>query len=311
MSSDEHPSCADDEQKTTFGSIALAVLFHVAVYFGGYVYYGSHPTFDCQTTNPELQPVTVSNIPGLVTITGPLALTVVPLIWESFEWKRKNPQFWGNVDANLWNSVVSVPTMILCLEWICKSRMYLFSNAPVWSFAENWRPILMDTTIFLFLADTWFYWTHRLAHVVPWLWKFHVLHHKLNPAKSVSAIAAASTSAVDLTLTHLPMFWMPFLLRKFCFESVCLSLLYMMTWLPFIHSFSFWPYDTMVLMDPTNHRVHHSWGRTNNYNFAAFTCFWDRLMGTYRSEAEMKAAWQRGEKEEVAAPFSLGGKKQA
>merc|ERR550537_1406283 len=99
MSSD--PSSADDEQKTTFGSIALAVLFHVAVYFGGYVYYGSHPTFECQTTNPELQPVTVSNIPALVTVTGPLALTILPLAWECFE-KRWNPQFWGNVNANLW-----------------------------------------------------------------------------------------------------------------------------------------------------------------------------------------------------------------
>merc|ERR1712137_1189754 len=76
----------------------------------------------------------------------------------------------------------------------------------------------------------------------------------------VSAIAAASTSAVDLCFTHLPVIWFPFMMRKYCFEGVCLSLLYMMIWLPFIHSWSFWSKDTGFLMDPSNHRVHHSCG---------------------------------------------------
>jgi len=127
-----------------------------------------------------------------------------------------------------------------------------------------------------------------------------VCHHNLNPAKGVSAIAAASTSAIDFTITPLPMIWWPFLVRKFCLEAVGLSFAFMITWLTFIHSYSFCSVNTVVMMDPTNHRVHHSWGRKNNYNFAAFTTIYDRAFGTYRSEKEMKAAWSRGEEEEVA-----------
>ena len=97
----------------------------------------------------------------------------------------------------------------------------------------------------------------------------------------VTAIAAASTSAIDLTLTHLPMFWFPFVCKKFEFWAVVHAVVFMIFWLPFIHSASFWKTNTHILMDPTNHRVHHCWGRKNNYNFGGYTLIWDKLMGTY------------------------------
>lgn len=73
-------------------SIAFCLVCHVAIYIGAFYYYGDHSTVDWQVHDPSKQPVTVSNIPGLIVITGAMALSVIPLIWQSFEYKRSNPR---------------------------------------------------------------------------------------------------------------------------------------------------------------------------------------------------------------------------
>jgi sterol desaturase/sphingolipid hydroxylase (fatty acid hydroxylase superfamily) len=271
-------------------NVAICTFLHIFIYIASYFYYGKHPTV-VFSSEPGVPPIHIENIPAMVVVSGLLTLVGIPALVEAFEYKRQNPNFWANVCANQWNSLTCIPTEMICLPWMC-TRM----TPP----GESRAQILQDVIIYLMMADLWFYVTHRITHEVPFLWKFHVHHHHLNPAKSVTAIAAASTSAIDFTITHLPMLWWPFLVRTFCFEAIGFSLVFMITWLTFIHSYSFWHYDSKVMMDPTNHRVHHCWGRRGNYNFAAFTTIYDRAFGTYRSEKEMKAAWKRGEKEEVA-----------
>jgi sterol desaturase/sphingolipid hydroxylase (fatty acid hydroxylase superfamily) len=271
--------------------VALSTFLHIAIYISSYFYYGKHPTMKLQTEDPNSPVLEMENIPGQVVFSGTVTLVIIPLFVEFLEHKRKNPNFWGNVAANQWNSLACIPTEFICLPFMARNI-----TPP----GSSWGTIALDTVIYLMMADLWFYLAHRLFHEVPYFWRFHVLHHNLNPAKGVTGLAAASTSALDFTVTHLPMIWWPFFVRKFCIESMAFSFVFMITWLTFIHTFSFWSIDSKIMMDPTNHRVHHCWGRSNNYNFAAFTTIYDRLFGTYRSEKEMKAAWKRGEVEEEA-----------
>jgi len=285
-----------DDAKMDVAKFSLA---HIAIYVVSFFYYGSHPIIEIQT-DPNLQPVRFYNVPGMTAISGIITLVLIPMMADFFEYKRTNPNYWGNVAANMCNSLGSMPVQWIVLPWMTKHM------GPM---GQSWDKIATDSVIYLMMADFWFYWTHRLFHQVPWLWQFHVLHHRLNPAKGVSAIAAASTSTIDFNITHLPMLWWPFLVRGFCAESMFFSLIFMQFWLTFIHSFSFWSIDSKIMMDPTNHRVHHGWGRKNNYNFAAFTTIYDRAFGTYRSEKEMHAAWKRGETEEVATETHKGAKK--
>ena len=48
------------------------------------------------------------------------------------------------------------------------------------------------------LADLGFYWTHRMFHAVPWLWKFHSIHHSI---EELDWLAAARVHPVDQILT--------------------------------------------------------------------------------------------------------------
>lgn len=280
-------------------NVALYTFLHAAIYIGAYFYYGSHPIMEV-SSEPGVQVLKLYNVPGMVAISGTITLVMIPMIFDFFEYKRTNPNWWGNVAANQCNSLASIPVQMWCLPWMARH---------ITPMGGSWGQIACDTVIYLMMADFWFYWTHRVFHQVPWLWQFHVLHHNLNPAKGVSAIAAASTSAIDFNITHLPMIWWPFFVRSFCFESMIFSMIFMLFWLTFIHSYSFWSYDSKIMMDPTNHRVHHCWGRKNNFNFAAFTTLYDRAFGTYRSEKEMLKAWKRGENEEVAVATHLSATK--
>ena len=44
------------------------------------------------------------------------------------------------------------------------------------SWPSGW-PLPVQVVFGLFLAEVLSYWQHRLVHRVPWLWRFHALHH--------------------------------------------------------------------------------------------------------------------------------------
>ena len=65
-----------------------------------------------------------------------------------------------------------------------------------------WFPVQM----FLYSAvlDFWFYWYHRGMHEVPWLWKFHRLHHVTkHPNPLLSAFADREQEWCDILVIPL------------------------------------------------------------------------------------------------------------
>src|SRR6186713_1464284 len=49
-----------------------------------------------------------------------------------------------------------------------------YLSEPLWP--SHW-PLALQLVFALFLAEGISYWQHRLIHRVPWLWRFHALHH--------------------------------------------------------------------------------------------------------------------------------------
>ena len=211
----------------------------------------------------------INNIYGFTTITGFLALVFIPSFWQLFD--RSNPKIILNLELNLIDSLTSIFFMGLMLPKIINERI---------EYDMSIQNIILDIFFFLFVGDLIFYWAHRMFHLNNFTWKWHQEHHIANLANNVSAIAAASTSAIDLALTHMPMFWAPFVFKKIAFESVCISLIFMIFWLPYIHSTNIKLPTSSYFMDPSNHHVHHRKGRKNG-NYGGYFLFWDKLCGTY------------------------------
>ena len=51
----------------------------------------------------------------------------------------------------------------------------------------------------LFVADLTQYWVHRAFHRVPWLWRFHRIHHS---AETMDWLAGSRLHLVDIAVTR-------------------------------------------------------------------------------------------------------------
>ena len=118
-----------------------------------------------------------------------------------------------------------------------------------------------------FFGDTHFYWTHRILHAVPWLYKnVHKIHHQSfnpNPLSGLSMHWAESCiyfSAVPMIACFTPPYISRLLLIGLVLEPIDGH-----------HGFGSWNIETTY-----NHYIHHS---KFNYNFGS-SPLWDHLMGT-------------------------------
>lgn len=65
---------------------------------------------------------------------------------------------------------------------------------PVWP--TGW-PLPLQIAFALFLAEVLSYWEHRLGHRLPWLWRFHALHHS---GSRLNLLRAGRFHMVDIGL---------------------------------------------------------------------------------------------------------------
>ena len=60
--------------------------------------------------------------------------------------------------------------------------------------AVSAQPFLLQLIEVIVLADLGFYFMHRLFHAVPWLWKFHAIHHSI---EELDWLAGARVHPID------------------------------------------------------------------------------------------------------------------
>ncbi|WP_039792327.1 sterol desaturase family protein, partial [Pseudomonas agarici] len=60
-------------------------------------------------------------------------------------------------------------------------------------------PIAVQFLLAVLVADLGQYWLHRLYHVVPWLWRFHAVHHS---STAMDWLAGSRVHFVEVLLTR-------------------------------------------------------------------------------------------------------------
>jgi sterol desaturase/sphingolipid hydroxylase (fatty acid hydroxylase superfamily) len=171
----------------------------------------------------------------------------------------------------LWSYVV-----VFCMEWLNIRKIGLFYLIEI----PYWLKLILGVAMLDFVT----YWFHRLGHLVPFLWRFHRVHHsdtnmdastnfRGHPIETflwfgASNILAAGIFGIDLLAFGLYFFIITPLLFL---EHANLRF---PTWLDKTIG--------LVFTTPNLHKIHHDQNQHyTDSNFADIFILWDRLFGTF------------------------------
>lgn len=137
------------------------------------------------------------------------------------------------------------------------------------------------------LLDFFGYWTHRLMHKIPLLWRLHALHHSDNDLDVTTTIRHHPAEALAQALFDAALA----LAFGFSPQAVLLYGGVVLVVQTFHHGNVSLPATLKplnhFLITPDIHRLHHSrLYAENNSNFGNLIPLWDRLFGTLRKEPE-------------------------
>jgi sterol desaturase/sphingolipid hydroxylase (fatty acid hydroxylase superfamily) len=138
------------------------------------------------------------------------------------------------------------------------------------------------------IGELGFYWGHRLMHEVPFLWRFHVVHHS---AEQMDWLVNTHAHPVDMVFIRLCGFIPMYLLglaqpmgNKVDLLPVLVTLISSL-WGYFIHANIRWRFGLLEHLVATP--AFHHWHHTNdgpeliNKNYAALLPWMDKLFGSF------------------------------
>ncbi len=131
------------------------------------------------------------------------------------------------------------------------------------------------------------YWGHRWSHEIPFLWRFHAIHHS---AEEIDWLVTAKAHPVDMFFTHLcallPLYVLGLaqpLGDQVDFVPVAITAV-SMYWAYFLHANVKWRFGFLewVISTPAFHHWHHTNGGADviNKNYAAMLPWVDKAFGT-------------------------------
>jgi sterol desaturase/sphingolipid hydroxylase (fatty acid hydroxylase superfamily) len=140
-------------------------------------------------------------------------------------------------------------------------------------------PDVARTLLGVVLFDLATYWVHRWSHEVPFLWRFHRVHHSTARLDWVSGVRG---HPFDGALLAPPFVFL--LAAGFTAELAgALAVVQVVTGL-FLHANVRWRWRPLhrVVITPEFHHWHHADEPTaHNSNYSVFLPLWDLLFGTY------------------------------
>ena len=154
-----------------------------------------------------------------------------------------------------------------------------------WDHFVQQQPYWLQALVALLMAEVWVYLAHRLAHRVPFLWKFHRVHHSL---VDMTWSASSRQHPVDFLLitvgANLPAMILGIDLRSI---AVLVELERFYTVLLHSNLRLDWGWFTKVVASPRLHRLHHDPECRGNY--AGILSLLDVLGNTYRPPDRVEA----------------------
>lgn len=190
------------------------------------------------------------------------------------------------------------PIVISSKEIALATYRFLDESFGYFRIELNFSLIIFLYTISLFLlSDFSRYWLHRFLHLVPFLWKFHRVHHsakvltpitfyRIHPLENILfgfrySIVIGSVTGVFIYLFGAIDIYSILGVNIFLFIFSLLGS-------NLRHSHIKLKYPSFlekILISPYQHQIHHSQNYTHK-NFGGYLAIWDYLFGTLKESKE-------------------------
>ncbi len=185
---------------------------------------------------------------------------------------------WYFLDGLLLSFLLGPPTALIA--WgvhavIPSSLTGPASGLPLWA-----RALLA-----MFVGEIGFYWGHRLSHEVPWLWRFHAVHHS---AEHVSFLVNTRAHPVDMIFTRmcgLALLYATGLATAVGRDQGLVASIVLFAgalWSYFIHANVRVRLGFLeeIISTPAFHHWHHTRDDHRDHNYASMVPVMDRIFGT-------------------------------
>jgi len=233
-------------------------------------------------------------------------LLIVPAVFVPFERlaaanraQRVFRRGWATDLATGFANGLLISTLLLVvLGGVEIAAAALAPQLRAWAHA---RPLWAQALLAIALGDLGIYAIHRLQHAVPWLWRFHAVHHS---AEEMDWLVALRFHPFDLFLsraaTLAPLIALDLTPAAI---GICLAVFGWQSWL--VHANVRVRYGPLrwAIVSPQFHHWHHAADRdAYDTNFASLLACWDVLFGTARLPGSREPE-RYGASESVPAGF--------
>ena len=230
---------------------------------------------------------------GYLTISGSLYAFVflrpsaesAPLATKKLKENLSVATLWASVRhdvvLSLWSSAIFAVCAAITTELYLSGHTCLYLDpAQIGGRYSAWY-ITFSLAIAVFLQDTYFYFTHRLAHhpkCYRWMHKGH--HHSNNPTPLTAFSFDPAEAFIQAFYVMVAVCVLPMHISVLCVVVLIMSLGAL------IHHFSIRMFhDSSVgrwlgswMVGPMHHWFHH---RKYNLHYGLYFTFWDKVMGTH------------------------------
>jgi sterol desaturase/sphingolipid hydroxylase (fatty acid hydroxylase superfamily) len=141
----------------------------------------------------------------------------------------------------------------------------------------------------LVLLDGWMYGWHRANHAIPFLWRFHRMHHSdrhMDVTTATRFHLGEHVGSAMLRLGLIPLLGFE-IWNLVIYDTLVIALT------QFHHAdISIGRWDRWLrwlIVTPNMHKVHHSdWRQETDSNYSTMLSVWDRLFGSFRMRSDPK-----------------------
>ncbi|QEG37248.1 sterol desaturase family protein [Bythopirellula goksoeyrii] len=218
-----------------------------------------------------------------------VAVFAVMTLWELLAPRRslstsKTPRWGSNLGLVVLNTLslrFLVPMGLVGVTYLAQSKDWGLFH---WLETPYWLAVLVS----VILLDLVIYWQHVLFHLVPFLWRFHLVHHadldidvttglrfhtiEIFLSLGIKAVAIVLLGAPPVAVVAFEVLLNATSMFNHSNVQLALGIDAVLRWL---------------VVTPDMHRVHHSWReRETNSNYGFNLPWWDRLFRTYRAQPQ-------------------------